>query len=632
MTSYLIKLKARIENKAGHLLTLLIFLYTGYFVFLVFKKYYNFVYNIGDLAIYNQVFFNTLHGRWFDLSINLNNYLGFHFSPIIFLLLPFYYLYQEAPSLLVMQVLFFTLSAWPIFLLAKKITQDKIQSLFLAWLWLINPYLQIAITYEFHLYGLAFFLILWCFYFYYNNRFKLFLLFFILALTTREDIVFVLLAFGPLAYLDHKTSKWWLSSLLLAGSYFLLAMLSIKHFAIGNNYEYLAYYAWLGGDSFTSIVLNWLKHPLQVFGHIFQVDNLSGLFSTLLVFLFIPLVKARYLLLSLLPFLIFTLTNVGFKGVYQSYYVSILLPGIYISFIFAWQRLKIKEKFIFSNIIYKYSRYFKISFITNVILFSFLLSPVFVNLIKDFSQNQRQAKNSILANIPANASIAASSDLLPYLSSRSSAYWLQYAYLESTQFASAKFVLPAVDYIVVNQSDFLITLSFAQDSIFYKNKKEQAPSNWRKLLMDYKLVRVDNNLFLWENKNKSDLAALPFYEINDKEEFFTEDGFLVNSSLNRLKDQSVLKLTFQNKDIVSSNYLIRFYQGQDYFDMPLDYGLLSNQDWQQDKLFSFYYYLDETIDGYQIFNWTGKARLGYLQERILEFKELKKISEKININ
>src|SRR4030042_6270726 len=84
-------------------------------------KYFQFGYNGLDLAIFNQVFYNSASGNLFHFTIHPQSYLGDHFEPVLLLILPFYYFFQHPISLLVLQTLILALTAWPIYLIAKKL-------------------------------------------------------------------------------------------------------------------------------------------------------------------------------------------------------------------------------------------------------------------------------------------------------------------------------------------------------------------------------------------------------------------------------------------------------------------------------------------------------------------------------
>ena len=78
-----------------------------------------------DLGIFNQAFSTTLFdGKLFyetaDLSFNPGgSFFGVHFSPILFLLLPFYAIYPSVENLLVMQTVILALGAFPIYWMSR---------------------------------------------------------------------------------------------------------------------------------------------------------------------------------------------------------------------------------------------------------------------------------------------------------------------------------------------------------------------------------------------------------------------------------------------------------------------------------------------------------------------------------
>ena len=131
-----------IKKHSNKILWVSIIIYILLFSFLSLKKYYAFGYNAFDLAIFNQVFFNTAEGRWFDMTINLNSYLADHFTPIIFLLLPIYKLIPRPETLLILQTVILALSAWPLYKISEYISKDSLISLVVAILWLVNPFIH----------------------------------------------------------------------------------------------------------------------------------------------------------------------------------------------------------------------------------------------------------------------------------------------------------------------------------------------------------------------------------------------------------------------------------------------------------------------------------------------------------
>ncbi|MCG3137510.1 MAG: hypothetical protein HJJLKODD_01356 [Phycisphaerae bacterium] len=77
-----------------------------------------------DIGTFDQVVWNTAHGRWFASSTEVGNYLGDHFSLILALLAPLHYLIPSPYCLLLVQQLAFSLSGALVGLLIFRSAQD----------------------------------------------------------------------------------------------------------------------------------------------------------------------------------------------------------------------------------------------------------------------------------------------------------------------------------------------------------------------------------------------------------------------------------------------------------------------------------------------------------------------------
>lgn len=105
---------------------------------LVLLRYYNFypTYAAFDQGIFDQVFWNNLHGRWFEssLSSTLSTHvvhdsqppsvdyrrLGQHFTPALLVWLPFYALFSSPAGLSVLQVTIVTAAGLVLYALARQ--------------------------------------------------------------------------------------------------------------------------------------------------------------------------------------------------------------------------------------------------------------------------------------------------------------------------------------------------------------------------------------------------------------------------------------------------------------------------------------------------------------------------------
>lgn len=103
---------------------------------LVLQRYYNFypTYVSFDQGIFNQVFWNNLHGRWFEGSLSSTesvavmqgevpdvsyHRLGQHFTPALLLWLPWYALFPSPAGLSVLQVTLVTIAGFVLYALAR---------------------------------------------------------------------------------------------------------------------------------------------------------------------------------------------------------------------------------------------------------------------------------------------------------------------------------------------------------------------------------------------------------------------------------------------------------------------------------------------------------------------------------
>lgn len=223
-----------------------------------FWKYGQMRYNAIDLAYYNQVFWKTMHGDLFGLTIHPHISLGDHVEPIILFLAPFYALWPNARMLLFLQTLALALVALPIYSLssslmrreeqrrsaafplsvhsdrsghgsadeaeseerkavsdragganvAKKDAAERLKKinfplpLLFSLLWLTNPFVQNINLFEFHILPFALFPLFYALIAYEEKRMGKFLLWSLLALMVREDVALVIGAFGLLSLYD----------------------------------------------------------------------------------------------------------------------------------------------------------------------------------------------------------------------------------------------------------------------------------------------------------------------------------------------------------------------------------------------------------------------------------------------
>ena len=185
--------------KQTRILWIAIILYIVVFTAISFWKYDRFLYNGLDLAIYNNVFWNTSQGDWFRSSIHDPSYLGDHFEPLMLVLLPFTMLWRDPRMLLLLQTIILALTAIPIYFIVRFQIADFRLQILLPLFWLLNPFVHNANLFEFHMLVFAPFFLFWMWYFFLKRDFTLFFFSMLGALLVREDVSFIVFMFGVVA-------------------------------------------------------------------------------------------------------------------------------------------------------------------------------------------------------------------------------------------------------------------------------------------------------------------------------------------------------------------------------------------------------------------------------------------------
>lgn len=429
-------------------------------------KYANFGYTGLDLAIYNNTFWQTLHGHLFGSSIHPPSYLGDHTEWFILALIPFYALVSHPLTLVFLKLVALGLSAIPVYVFARRALTDQRLAPLFPLLWLINSFVWSVGLFEFNLIVFAIPFILGAACFFQTKRWGWFVALVVIALLVREDIGLSIVGFSALATLeawrDRKTAKWNIKKILqwivaptaLSLYFFIIDQLVIKHFNPEGAYKYFVYYEWLAP---TPAQVPWaiLSHPLVFLGHFLKADNLAFVVVLFLPVLFTPLFRPRYLLLTAIPFLEYLMTKMGCQLVIlQSQYVSLFLPALFLATIEGYEALAV-------------SRGWPAKFIPRKI-FPLLLVVASVNLWITFGVGRDLAKSlkpdaqktqrleSAIAQIPDGSSVVSALDPLTNLSGRFKVWPITYAWIGKKQFNAADYKLPEMpDYFLLSKNDFL---------------------------------------------------------------------------------------------------------------------------------------------------------------------------------
>jgi uncharacterized membrane protein len=152
---------------------------------------------------------NSLYGNFFSLRF-LDNYvsrLSIHADFILIFLSPLYLIWDDVRMLLISQAFFLGLGGIPTYLLAYKILKNKIISLAIVFVYLLDPVMMWTNIYDFHAVALVVPFFLFAFYFAYIKRWMWYYLFAILVLLTKENQSLNIAMLGVMIFFVFKSRK-----------------------------------------------------------------------------------------------------------------------------------------------------------------------------------------------------------------------------------------------------------------------------------------------------------------------------------------------------------------------------------------------------------------------------------------
>ncbi len=407
----------------------LILLYIVTFTWLAILRHASFNSSGFDLGIYDQVTWNTLHGRFFFYTTTGQPLLHFsnHFSPILLLVAPFYLIYSGPEMLLFLQAASIGLGGLPLFWLAREKLKSSLAGISLLLAYLLFPALEIVTLWDFHPPVLSVGFFMFAFYFLVKRRPGWFLLFAILAMAGKEQLPLQVAFLGLYAIIRYR--DWWLglTTIGLAMAWFFVVMYwIIPANSVTGDHLFIGYYADLG-DSPGEIVVTAITRPDLVLKNLWQPAKLRYLFDLLTPFAYLPLAGLPVLLIGTPSFAINLLSaNTAMHDATGGQYGADVAPWL------AWAALY--GAFYLRQEIVRRRPAAK-PWLTTLISLLLILVAGGWHLFRGFSPlaldpprweitaHDRLAQRFI-AQIPPDASVAAQGKLYPHLSNRTIAYQL----------------------------------------------------------------------------------------------------------------------------------------------------------------------------------------------------------------
>jgi len=312
--------------------------YAASFSFVTLTRHWTFKTHALDLAYYVQLTWNLARGAGARVSLPEMNAWGDHFSPIMYLFVPAFWIFPGPAVLLVAQSIALGLGAIAVFGIAARWLGDERPAAVFAVLYLIHPSLHGINVRDFHSAALTIPLLLAAIYFVEAERPWLYWGSVLLILATREDAAIAVVGLGLWLAVTRRRWRWGVVTALGAFSLLVVDTRWLIPYFRGEPYPHLGRYAHLG-RSVPEIIGTLLLHPWRVLTGVLTEKRLIYLGAMLAPLAFLPLL-APGVLVGLAPPLVENL--LGHDPIlfnHRTQYQSFILPFLFAAAIAGYDRL-----------------------------------------------------------------------------------------------------------------------------------------------------------------------------------------------------------------------------------------------------------------------------------------------------
>lgn len=426
-------------------------------------KFDSFGYDDFDLAHHSQSVRNILRGS-LDCSVLGIPFLGNHMVLVLFIIAPFYFLVNSPLLLIYLQTIALAIAALGIYTVGRRELSNWWAAA-IAVIYLLYPPLIYLNLYEFHPVTLSIPMLIWAWYYYKQRRFLPFLLLLGLAVSCQENISLIAIAWGALAVIDRMPWKWtWLPSS-LGLLYFVMIVLLIMPRINADRIQFMRIYAHLG-DSFPGIIKGILMHPVRTVTSAFSPHKLAFLNALLSPTAYTSLASP----LTLMPVSLVAaqrlLSQRTSEASIMYHYQAEFIPFVFLSAIYGIKRILRFE--------HRLARPILTVALVVLPLVAVCASgtlPTMKGILtrSSFDPMMMIEGNAMLADIPPEASVAATFDFLPKLANYRNLHSVHHVYTGHYTLSDAPYPMPHVDYLLMNTLD---QLCFAPRG-FYGNDNHQ---------------------------------------------------------------------------------------------------------------------------------------------------------------
>lgn len=295
-----------------------------------------------DLAQYDQIIWNSLHGRLFENSfiLDAHTFLGKSFTPILIAFVPLYAVWSSPVVLLVAQTIGIAFSTLPIYWFSRTQVGSSL-ALVLCAAFLLSPGVENIVLTEFHEIAFATPILALATFFLVRRQYSGLIISLFVALMIKEEIAFIVVAFGIYIFLSQR-QRLLGAGIAILGVFWgaMLLQYAIPFFRgaeFGGAFYYFgegligsggARYGYLG-QNIPQILTTLLTRPDVVLSHVLIPDKVEYLLHLFVPLYFLPLFGAEVSALALPTLGYSLLSTYGLQYSIHSYYFAPLLPFLF---------------------------------------------------------------------------------------------------------------------------------------------------------------------------------------------------------------------------------------------------------------------------------------------------------------
>jgi uncharacterized membrane protein len=399
----------------------MISLYVVYFGALTWAQQSNFGTFDFDLGIFDQQIWLAAHhlnalGTVRGLSMWAN-----HVNPVIYLLVPFYWLGAGAHFLYLVQVVALASVAIPLYQLARERLHSERLALVVPLAWLLYPATEWMTWWAFHPEYLALPAFVYAYYFAERSRWWPYWACVVLVLSTKEDAALAVIALGVVLFTrrHQRERRQALATVAVALTWFVISVRLIMPLATPNATQIYLYMYSQFGSSFWSILFNIVRHPSHLFSAIFTWSHVHYYEQLSLPLAFLFVLSPVTLILIVPTFLLNVANNQSYPADIRFQYTTFVATGLFLALVEGLGRITQRGLLVLACGVLVIA-----SLVANATYSpSSLNSKVFNSGVWSLNATpQTREATTLLARIAPDAGVSASYNIEPHLTHRERIY------------------------------------------------------------------------------------------------------------------------------------------------------------------------------------------------------------------